>query len=154
MSDRIKIRIPYIWDDPLVGRIISPTPFPISNFNDYLVIENGMLTYKHSITSSKTVISFKLTNIAKLLLLKKKVPCFTKDHKLDIWAGARTEIELSLIDIEGRNHVLISKVFINGGQKKLDRFLSELSKYSGLPLEERLIDPDSVYDTNPPGRSA
>jgi hypothetical protein len=142
MSNGVKIRIPYIWDDPLVGRIISSIPLPISIFNDFLIIENGILTYKHSITSSKTGISFKLTNIIKLLLRKRKVPCLKKDHKLDIWAGARIEIELSLLDIEGRSHVLISKVFIDRGQKNLDRFLSELCKYSGLPLEERLIDTD------------
>jgi len=144
-----KIRVPCFFDDPLIGRVISITQLPtLGIFHDYIIIENGMLTYKGSITSLKNRISFNLENITKLLLRKREVSCWTKEGKLDFWVclqRAGTDIELSLVDIEGKIHVLIPifrfylmtpYFIIHRQQKEWNRFLSELCKYSGLPLEE------------------
>jgi hypothetical protein len=139
MSETIKIKIPYILDDPIVGRTMSPIPIPLKTLNDYLIIENEILRYKGSITSSRAIKSFNLKNIAKILLQKRDFPCLTKKYHYDLWAGGRIEIELSLVDIEGKSHVLIPKFFIDRGQKALNRFLTELCKYSSLPLEEETI---------------
>jgi hypothetical protein len=139
MSENIKIRIPYIFDDPIVGRTMSPIQIPLRTFNDYLIIENEILRYKGSVASSRAIKSFNLKNIAKILLQKREFPCLTKEHHYDFWTGGRIEIELSLVDIEGERHILIPKFFIDRGQKALNRFLSELCKYSSLPLEEEAI---------------
>ena len=137
-AEYIKIRIPYIIDDPLVGRVIAPIiPPPILDiFHDWLIIENRMLTFKESITSSKSSISINLENIAKILLIKKKISYFNKRQQVDLWSRGGTEAELLLVDIEGKSHVLIPKLFIDGGEKEWNRFLIELSKYSGFPIEE------------------
>jgi hypothetical protein len=139
MSETIKIRIPYILDDPIVGRTMSPIPIPLKTLNDYLIIENGILRYSGSVTSSNAIKPFNLKNIAKILLRMREFRCFNNEHHYDYWAGGRIEIELSLVDIEGKKHVLIPKFFIDRGQKAWNRFLSELCKYSSLPLEEEAI---------------
>jgi len=117
-------------------------------FHDYVIIEKGMLTYKGSITSLNKNISFNLKNITKLLLRKREVSCWSKGGKLDFWAclqRAGTEIELSLLDIEGKVHVLIPTFrfyqlgieYVNRkGQQIWNRFLNELCEYSGLNIEE------------------
>jgi len=139
MPKTIKIRIPYILDDPIVGRTMSPIPIPLRTLNDYLIIENGIIRYIGSVTSSKAIKLFSLKNFSKILLQKREYRCFTSEQHYDFYAGGRIEIELSLVDIEGKNHILIPKFFIDRGQKALDRFLSKLCKYSSLPLEEEAI---------------
>jgi len=145
--ETVKIMVPWFFDDPLIGRYISVLP-TLDIFHHYIIIENGILTYEGSITSFKKRISYELANITKILLRKRDISCFTKEGKLDAWVclqQAGTEIELSLVDIEGKSHVLIPtfrfylmspNFIVNRGHKEWNRFLSELCRYSGLPLEE------------------
>jgi hypothetical protein len=83
-----------------------------------------------------------LANIEKFILRKRKVSWFDRAGKLNIWGRSGTEVELSLVDIEGKNYVIIPIVLtIPDGslrifQKMWERFLSELRMYTGLPIEE------------------
>ena len=137
MSENVKIRVPLFMDDPILGRMIAFFPIPI--FCDLIIIENKQLKYIGSKLSTKHNKSFDLTNIKKILLLKKKLTGLTKDYRLDPWGRIGTEVELFLVDINDKRQMLIPKFFINVhnmGQKKWDRFMNKLCKYSDLPLEE------------------
>jgi len=80
--------------------------------------------------------------MSKILLEKRKVSCFTRDGNWDFWGRLGTEIELFLVDKENQRHMLIPSfliipdIFLKRVLKDLDRFLKELSRYSGLPIEE------------------
>lgn len=146
----VKKRVPRIFDDPTLGRIMATFPFPFNLFmgwlNEHITIDNDIMTLRGSIISGREKESFCLKDIVKLLLDKKEVSCFDREGKLDIWGRLGTEMELSLVDNGGKRHVLIKRFLIcdalsfslitSGGQKEWDRFLSELCRYSGLPLEE------------------
>ncbi|MBT8358482.1 MAG: hypothetical protein KJO61_12025 [Deltaproteobacteria bacterium] len=137
MNELKKIRVPYFLDDPLIGRCITPLPFGFSPA--YIIVDNEILLYKESELSSNLEKSFSLKNILKLLLRKRKVSCWTKDHRWDPYGRVGTDIELYLVDTDGEKHELLPKFSMNvagWGQKDLDRFLSELCEFSGLPLEE------------------
>ena len=124
-------------DDPLIGRFIAFSPIPI--FCDLIIIENGQLIYKGSKLSTKQNKSFNLKTIEKLLLVKTEVTPWTSDHRLDPYGQLGTAIQLYLVDNSGEKHILIPKFIMNvhnWGLKKWNRFLSELSGHSGLPLEE------------------
>ncbi len=123
-------------DDPLIGRFIAFFPIPI--FCDLIIIENGQLIYTGSKLSTKQNKSFKLKTIENLLLVKTEVTPWTPDHRLDPYGLIGTAIELYLVDNHGEKHILIPKFMMNvhrWGLKKWNRFLSELSGHSGLPLE-------------------
>ena len=133
----MKIRVPLFMDDPLIGRFIAFFPIPI--FCDLIIIENRQLIYTDSKLSIKRNKSFDLKNIEKLLLVKTEVTPWTPDHKLDPYGLIGTAIELYLVDNGGEKHTLIPKFIMNvhnWGLKKWNKFLSELSAHSGLPLEE------------------
>ena len=136
MTETKKIRVPFFLDDPLIGRCI--TPLPLGIFHGYIIIDNEMLLYKES-KSSKLQKSFSLKNLQKLLVRKRNVSCWTKDHRWDPYGRIGTDIELYLVDTDGEKHELLPKFSMNvagWGQKEWDRFLSELCEFSGLPLEE------------------
>ena len=137
ITEKKKIRVPSFIDDPLIGRCI--TPFPLGIFHDYIIIDNETLLYKGSKLSSKLQKSFSVKNILKLLVGKRNVSCWTKDHRWDPYGRIGTDIELYLVDTDGEKHELLPKFSMNvagWGQKEWDRFLSELCEFSGLPLEE------------------
>jgi hypothetical protein len=147
LSKTVKIRVPRIIDDPILGRVMAPTLFPFDIvmwiYNEYITIENGILTHKGSIMSGRTKRSFQLKDIVKLMLEKREVSCFDKEGKLNIWGRLGTEIEISLVDTKGKRYILISRFMLNNispfmgkVQKEWDNFISDLCKYSGLPLEE------------------
>ena len=133
MAETVKISVPSIIDDPLVGRCSSP--LSLTGDYEYIIIEDGMLKYTCSTTSRPKKL-FKLNEITKLLLVKKKVSCWTTDHKLDPWARIGTEIEVSVVDVDGKRHELVPAVLLNFGKNEWDRFIQKLCKLSGLPLEK------------------
>ena len=134
MSNRVKIRVPYILDDPVVGRTIPPVPFTL--FYDYIIIENGKITYEGSSISTQQKKSFYLNDISKLLLKTETISSWTKEHKLDYWRRAGKRMELYLVDTENHEHMLIPGFFLDTGEKRWNRFIFKLCKISGLSLEE------------------
>ena len=137
-----KIKIPYILDDPLVGRTMAP--FSLTLFHDYIIIENGMLIYEGSAISTRKKRSFFLKNIKNLLLKTKTISCWTKEHKLDYWGRAGKRIELYLVDSMDNEHLLIPGFFIDSGEKRWNKFISELCEISGLCLEEINMSEDKL----------
>jgi hypothetical protein len=155
LSKTAKIKVPNIAETR-IGRVMSSMPFPLSFIdfvgNEYIIIENGILTHKGSIMSGRPRNYFQLNNFDRLLLQKKEVSYFKDEGHLIIFmaflilppARFGTEMELSLIDKTGKHHILIPKFLINSLgpfnvrrlQKEWESFLKELSRYSGLPLEE------------------
>jgi hypothetical protein len=124
-------------DDPVIGRCIIPFPWGV--FHDYIIIDKEIFFYKGSRLSSISKKSFSLKNILKLIVLKKKVSCWTKDFRWAPYGRIGTDIELYMVDTDGEKHELLPKFFMNvagWGQKEFDRFLSELCQFSGLQLEE------------------
>jgi hypothetical protein len=135
-EEKVKIRVPLFMDDPILGRIIAFSPIPI--FSDLILIEHGQLIYSGSKFSTKQAKSFNLKKIEKMLLMKTEVTPWTSDHRLDPYGLIGTAIELYLVDRRGESHLLIPKFIVNvhnWGLKKWNRFLSDLSKHSGLPIE-------------------
>jgi hypothetical protein len=148
LSKDVKIRVPRILDDPLVGRVLAlPFFFPFNRFfagtdYEYIIIKEGKLILQGSTFSGKKTTSFQLANIDKFILRKRKVSCFDRAGKYNFWGRSGTEVELSLVDIEGKYHVIIPILLINpvGSflifQKEWERFLRELRMHTGLPIEE------------------
>ncbi|MGD8771172.1 MAG: hypothetical protein PVJ06_14120 [Desulfobacterales bacterium] len=134
ISNPVKIKVPYILDDPVVGRTIPPVPFTL--FHDYILIENGKLTYEGSRISTQQKKSFHLKDIAKLLLKTKTISCWTKEHKLNYSERSGKRMELYLVDTKNHEHLLIPGFYLDAGEKRWNRFISELCKFSELPLEE------------------
>jgi hypothetical protein len=154
LSKKVKIKVPHTAGSG-TDRIMTSLPF-LSIFafyeNEYIIIENGILTYVGSIVSGRPRKSFQLKDFDRLLLQKKEVSSSNKEENLFIYVAVvllpivrlGTEIELSLIDKAGKHHVLIPRFLINNAapfntrrlQKEWDSFLKELCRYSGLPLEE------------------
>ena len=128
MREKVKIRMPTFLEDPIVGRTFIG--FRINPFEEFLIIDNDKLILKKK--------SFNLKTIEKFLIVKTEVTPWTHDHKLDPYGLIGTAIELYLVDNSGTKHILIPKFMMNvhnWGLKKWNRFLSELSKHSGLTLE-------------------
>ncbi|MCP3928648.1 MAG: hypothetical protein GY705_06055 [Bacteroidetes bacterium] len=134
MKDNIEIRVPFIVDDPITGRTISP--FPLGVFDEYIFLEEGKLIYKHSKISTKANKSYSLKDLKKITEKTKKISPFKKDFNLDLIGRFGTEVTLDLVDINGDSHRFIPKFLITTyGHKEWDRFLDELQSLSGLPLE-------------------
>jgi hypothetical protein len=112
-----------------------PSPLPITGGYDHITIMNGMIGYIAALEKRPKRI-FKLSEIQKLLVVKRNLSCWTKDHKLDPWAKIGTEIEVFVLTKDGTTNVLIPAFLIKYGKKKWDCFLQDLSDSSGLPLEE------------------
>jgi hypothetical protein len=134
VPESIKIRVPYVLDDPIVGRTLMPSPLSILVPCDYITIDSGILSYHHAMTDTET--SLRLKDGDKLLVQKRKVSYWDKELRLDLWKRAGIEITLFLIDVEGRDHVLIPPFFIDRGQRTWNRFVTKLSKNSSLQVEE------------------
>lgn len=132
----VKIKVPDFIDDPILGRYFDPfTPrIPLEIFHDYLIIDNETLTYQ-GLTRSTTKF-FNLKDIAKILMEKRQISCFTKDFNLDFGVRPGIEISLSLVGLDGKRHVLIPSFFLDRGEQEWNRFLSELCRHTCLPLEE------------------
>ena len=142
MADYVKIRVPAIIDDPIVGRCSSPTsilgpldPMNIISGIDYIIIKDGRLGLKCGLETTPKKI-FKIDEIENLLIIKRKASCWTADHKIDFWAKSGAGIEVSILLKSGERNVLIPRFFLRHGKKDWDMFLKELSDYSGLALEE------------------
>jgi hypothetical protein len=134
MSDPVKIKVPYILDDPLVGRTMAPFPFTL--FHDHIIIENGTLAYEGSATSTQKKKLFYLKDVKTLLLKTKTISCWTQEHKLDLWVRAGKRLELYLVDTKNHEHLLIPGFFVDAGERRWNKFISELCEFSGLRLEE------------------
>ena len=155
LSKKVKIKVPHIAESG-TDRVMVSLPF-LNIFvfyeNEYIIIENGILTYVGSIVSGRPKKSFQLKDFDRLLLQKKEVSSSHKIEKnLFIYVALcllpivriGTEIELSLIDKVGKNHVLIPRFLISTAapyntrrlHKEWKSFLKELCRYSGLSLEE------------------
>ena len=131
--------MPDIMDHPIAGRIIRPFPVApawLPMFHDYLIIENGILTYKQSMMSIHKDISFNLEDIDKMLLIKKHVSPFEKGGQINREARAGTQVELYLVDNQGKRHMLMLNSLLGRWQKDWNRFLSELTKYFDITIEE------------------
>lgn len=142
MADYVKIRIPAIIDDPIVGRCSSPgsilgalDPMNIVSGIDYIIIKDGKLGFKCGLESSPKKI-FKLNEIEKLLIIKRNESCWTDDHKIDLWAKNGSGIEVLIQLSSGERHILIPNFFLGHGKKDWDIFLKELCDLSGLSFEE------------------
>ena len=133
MDEYVKIQVPAIIDDPIAGRCSAG--FPIFSTFDYIIIKNGRIGYKKALESGPKII-FKINEIEKILLTKKAVSCWTKDHKIDLWARIGTEMEISLLLNTGQKHVLIPTFLLSIAKKDWDWFLHELCDSTELPLEE------------------
>jgi hypothetical protein len=148
LSKEVKIKVPRKLDDPLVGRVLAlPLFFPFNRFfvgtdYEYIIIKEGKLILQGSTFSGRKTTSFQLANIEKFILRKRKVSCFDRAGKYNFWGRLGTEVELSLVDIEGENYVIIPIILtIPGGsfqifQKEWERFLRELRMHTGLSIEE------------------
>lgn len=134
MQQSKTIKVPSFIDDPMVGRVIFPLTFGI--FQDKIIIKNGILTYVPSKISGKQEKSFSLRNITKIILGKRKVSCWTKDHKLDPYGVSGTKNALSFVLDDGEKYELIPFSLVDKGQRQWDRFLHNLVESSGLPIEE------------------
>ena len=126
MAEKKRIRVPTFMDDPVVGRFISAIPFtcrficpPLDLFSDHIVIDGDNLVFKRSKTSYQGDKTYYLKNIAKLLVRKRKTSCWKKDHTINLFGIAGTEIELNIVDINGAAHVLIPKfnLGLEGGRR-------------------------------------
>ena len=129
MGKKVKILVPSIWDDPIVGRTI--VPIMTSLFPDFMMIDDDKLTFKKE--------TFDLKTIDRLLLVKTEVTPWTADHKLDSAGLIGTAMELYLVDRSGERHILIPRFIMNAnnyGLKRWNRFLYELSVHSGLPIKQ------------------
>jgi hypothetical protein len=157
----VKIKVPHIAGAG-VERVMTSLPFPLNIFdifsileNEYIIIENGILTYKGSFISGRQIKSFQLKDFDRLLLQKKEVSsdnCLKKEGNFILFlvvgimplARVGTGMELFLIDKAGKHNDLIQRFLISSSmpfrvrrlQKEWDSFLKELCKYTGLPLEK------------------
>jgi len=137
-NNKLKINVPMIIDDPLVGKIILP--FSLFVFDDQIIIENGKLIYKPSRLSIVSEKIFNLNEIKKLVLIKSKTSHYTKDFKKAI-EECRVEsigelAELILIDLNDNKYELIPKINLLRGKKRFANFIKKLVDLSGLILEE------------------
>ena len=149
LSKDVKIRVPQILDDPLYGRILAvPLSFPLKYFfnstdYEYIIIKEGKLILQGSTLAGRKAMSFQLKNIDKLILRQREISCFDREGKLKFPGRSGIEMELSLVDVEGKDHVIIPIFLTNSlgpfmktTQKNWERFLRELQMHSGLPIEE------------------
>ena len=142
MANYVKICVPPIIDDPLVGWCSSPAsilgsldPMNIVSGIDYIIIKDVKLGIKYGLGSSPKKI-FKLNEIEKLLITKRSNSCWTADHKIDHWAKSGTRIEVSILLKSGERHILIPNFLLRHGKKDWNIFLKNLSESSGLLIEE------------------
>lgn len=133
MDEYVKIQVPAIMDHPIVGR--RSTGAPILSAFDYIIIKNGRIGYKKALESSPKRI-LKIKEIKKILLTKRTASCWTKDHKIDLWARIGTELEIALLLKTGEKHILIPTFLMSKAKKHWDWFVNELCDSTGLPLEE------------------
>ena len=133
MDEYVKIQVPAIMDDPIVGR--CSVGFPILSAFDYVIIKNGRISLKKALESNPGKI-LKINEIEKILLTKRTVSCWTKDNKIDFWARNGTELEISLLLNTGEKHVLIPTFLLARAKKDWDWFFRELCDSTELPLEE------------------
>ena len=133
MDEFVKIQVPAIMDDSIVGR--CSVAFPILNTFDYVIIKNGRIGYKNAFESNPKKI-LKITEIEKIILTKRTVSCWTDDHKLDLWTRNGTELEISLLLKTGEKHVLIPTFLLSRAKENWDWFVHELCDSTELPLDE------------------
>jgi hypothetical protein len=133
MDEYVKIQVPAIMDNPIVGRCSAG--FPILSAFDYIIIKNGRIAYKEALESKPKRI-LKIKEIEKILLTKRTVSCWTKDHKTDLWARNGTKLEISLLLKTGEKHILIPTFLLSKAKKHWDWFVNELCDSTELPFEE------------------
>ncbi len=133
MDEYVKIQVPAIIDDPIVGRCSAA--FPIFSAFDYVIIKNGRIGYKKALEPAPKKI-FKVNEIDKILLIKRDVSCWTKNQKIDLWSRNGTEMEISILFNNGDKHVLIPTFLLSKAKKDWVLFLEELRDSTELSLEE------------------
>jgi hypothetical protein len=164
ISKTVNIKVPHITGAG-VERVMASFPFPLNIFdifsifdNEYIIIENGVLTYKGSFVSGRQIRSFQLNDFDRFLLQKREFSsdnCLKKERNFFLFlvvgimplARVGTEMELFLIDKAGKHNVLIQRFLISSSmpfsvrrlQKEWDSFLKKLCRYSGLPLEKTSV---------------
>jgi hypothetical protein len=130
--------------DPVIGRLTIIPGFFLGTHEEYITIEDGILTYKGSILLGRTTKSFQLKDFVKLFLEKREVLSSDKG-KWNIFGSLKTELELSLIDATGKRHVLVRdyllppSVYLERQLEEWDFFLQKLTTYTGLPLEKQSV---------------
>jgi len=135
MDDYVKIQVPDIIDNPIVGRCSSR--FPLTFKSDYVIIRNGLIGCKHTFESRPKKL-IKINDIEKILVFRRKLSCWTSDHKIDPWARSGTEIEISLIYKTGEKQVIVPPFLLVYAEKDWNWFMHELCDSTDLPLEEIL----------------
>ena len=133
MNEYEKIQVPAIMDDPIVGR--CSVAFPMLSTFDYIIIKNGRIGYKEAFNSNARKI-YKINEVEKIILAKRNVLRWTKDHKIDLLARSGTDLEISLLLKTGEKHVLIPTFLLSRAKKDWDWFLHELCDSTELQLEE------------------
>ena len=146
---RMKIKVPYIIDDPIVGRTLSPTVMGLVGSmsiifpRDYIMRDGDDLIYHHS--SKRRIDSFKINSTSRFVVQNRTFSFWDKEFKLkQLRPGERSGVEttLLLIDFEEKSHVLIPPFHISRWQKTWNRFLIKLSKNIGLQVQEFNIHED------------
>ena len=84
-------------------------------------IRTNELTHNYSKFSRKGTITYKLDTI-EVFIFEKLEP--TKQY------------QLYFVDHSGKRHVVVDKFLINIGEKEIEKFLSKLSKLTGLPVKQ------------------
>lgn len=138
----LNIRVPSIIDDPIGGRCSSATsilgdldPINIVSGIDYILIKDGKLGLKRAFEQTPKKI-FKISEIEKILLVKRTVSSWGSCGKFNRWARNGTELEVLILLKNGERHVLIPTFLLTYGRKDWDLFLHELCQSTELPLEE------------------
>jgi hypothetical protein len=92
----------------------------------------------------KTTKSFQLNKFVKLLCERREVLSPDKGE-WNILGQFKNEIELSLIDADGKRHVLVRDYLMTYSThlerqlEEWDSFLNKLTTYTGLPLEKKSV---------------
>jgi hypothetical protein len=130
--------------DPVISRLTVFPGFFLGTHEEYITIEDGILTFKGSILLGRTTKSFQLKDFVKLLLEKREV--LSSDKSMwNIFGSLKTELELSLIDVADKRHVLVrdylllSSAYLERQLEEWDFFLNKLTTYTGLPLEKKSV---------------
>ena len=127
----MKIKVPNILDDPIVGRTI--VPFPIPFIGDSIIIEGDKLICDRSNKKNQT---YNIKDISKIRTKTKIISGWTKEHKIDHGTRAGKRVALYLVDTLNQEHLLIPDLFLDRGEKRWSSFISKLRKYTDLPFEE------------------
>jgi hypothetical protein len=127
----MKIKVPNILDDPIVGRTIIP--FPIPFIGDSIIIEGDNFMCKKLKYKNK---KYNLKDISKIVTKTKTISGWTKDHKIVHGTRAGKRVALYLVDTNNLEHCLVPDLYLDRGEKRWNSFIYKFCEYTKLPLEE------------------